>query len=140
MKNNKGAALIIGLILLLVLTILGVASMKAARFQVLMSGNEQFYVKAMNAAESAIEVQIAQGSFLTSYIVASNTVTANTPGVSGSSTIQFLDTGAAPDGGFSDEVLTYRFLVEGTGAAPAGANPRAQAKLRQGIYILAPGN
>ncbi|HEX7029989.1 MAG TPA: PilX N-terminal domain-containing pilus assembly protein [Gammaproteobacteria bacterium] len=137
--KQKGAALIVGLILLLVLTVLGVASMKAARFQLLMSGNEQFYIQAMNAAESAIEMQIAQGSFLTTHGPGSNPVNANTPGVTGVSTIEFLNAGAAPDGGYSDDVLTYRFLVSGTGQAPAGDDARAKVDLRQGIYILAPG-
>lgn len=139
MKNNKGAALVIGLILLLVLTILGVASMKTGRLQLLMSGNAQFYVQAMNAAEAAIEVQIAQGSFLASYNTPSHQVTANTPGVTGTSTIQFQNSGMAPDGGYSDDVLTYRFLIQARGQAPAGADARARVELRQGIYILAPG-
>ncbi|HEX7046688.1 MAG TPA: PilX N-terminal domain-containing pilus assembly protein [Gammaproteobacteria bacterium] len=140
MKRQRGAALIIGLILLLVLTILGVASMKSARFQLLMSGNEQFYVQAMNAAEAAIEAQIASNSFLTTYEAPSNEISANMPdNISGSSRIQFLNSGTAPDGGYSDGTLTYRFLIEADGASPAGADARARIKLRQGIYILAPG-
>lgn len=139
-RLQQGAALIVGLIILLVLTILGIAGMKGARFQFLMAGNEQFYVQAMNAADAAVEAQIADGSFHTAYTVPSNPVSASTPStISGTSTIRFLNEGIAPDGGFSDGIMTYRFLIEAEGEAPAGADAKARVALRQGIYILAPG-
>lgn len=141
MKHQAGAALAVGLILLLVLTILGVASMKAARTQIVMAGNEQFHVQAMNAAEAAIEKQIADGSFLMTHTTPSNEISADTPAsIAGTSTIQFINKGMAPDGGYSDDVLTYRFLIEAEGVAPAGTDARARVRLRQGIYVLAPGH
>src|SRR5690606_8444008 len=137
MKRNKGAALIVGLVLLLVLTILGIVSMKAARFQLLMTGNEQFHIQALNAAESAIEVQIADGNFQPTFLQPSNPVSIDMPGITGTSTIEFMNTGIAPNGGFSDDMLTYRFRIDAEGEAPAD-DPRAHVELRQGIYILAP--
>lgn len=141
MKNiyQEGSALIVGLVFLLILTILGTAGMRMARLELVIAGNEQFYMQALNAAESAVEKQIEAADFNVSYTSPSNPVTADTPaGISGQSTIRYLNEGMAPDGGFSDDVTTYRFEIDATGQAPAGANARANARIRQHVYVLAP--
>lgn len=137
-RSQNGAALIMGLIFLLVLTVLATAGMKMSRMELLMAGNEQFFAQAMHAAEAAVEAQIAAASFV---ITAGerNTVNAATPAtIAGSSTIEYLSQGMAPDGGYSDDVLTYRFRIKADGQAPVGA-VRANVAVNQGIYILAPG-
>lgn len=141
-STQKGFALLIGLIFLLILTILATTGMKMARLELLMAGNEQFFAQAIHAAEAAVEKQIAAGSFLLSHTSSSNNnpVNADTPAsISGRSDIFYLDQGPAPDGGYSDDVLTHRFRIQATGVAPAGPTARAEVTLNQGIYILAPG-
>ena len=139
-KRQCGSALIVGLVFLLILTILGAAGMKMARIQILLSGNDQFLAQASNATEAAVEKQLQQGNFSLEFTVPSNPVSADVGGgVSGTSTIQYLNQGMAPDGGFSDDVMTYRFLIEAKGQAPAGAQARANVEMRQGFYVLAPG-
>lgn len=137
-KTENGSALIVGLIFLLILTVLGAAGMRMARYEITMAGNEQFYAQAFNAAEAAVEVQIADGQF-NPVTAASNLVHADTP-ADGRSTIRYLNEGMAPDGGYSDDLTTYRFQIDAVGQAPDSSNPRATVRLRQGIYVLAPGS
>ncbi|HLU61241.1 MAG TPA: PilX N-terminal domain-containing pilus assembly protein [Gammaproteobacteria bacterium] len=140
-QSAQGSALIVGLLLLIALTVLGMAGMKTARLELLMAGNSQFHAQAMNAAEAAIEAQINAASFSPSHTQPSNpiTVTATAPfDIRGSSTIRYLNAGMAPDGGFSDDVLTHRFQILAEGEAPAGETARARVKIDQGIYVLAP--
>lgn len=141
LRMQRGSALIVGLVFLLVLTIVGVAGMKIARLELVMAGNEQFYTQATNAADAAIEAQLADGRFNPAFTTPSNPVTANTPpGMLGLSTIRYVDTGTPPGGGFSDDVLAFYFQVNAEGQAPPGALARGRIELRQGVYVLAPGN
>jgi type IV pilus assembly protein PilX len=59
-RKNRGAALIVGLILLVVLTLLGVVGMNIANSELAMATNEQLRVRAFQAAETGIE-QAVQG-------------------------------------------------------------------------------
>ena len=57
---QRGAALVVGLVLLLVLTILGISTLRTASMELLMAGNTQFKDNAFQLAESGIENQLAQ--------------------------------------------------------------------------------
>jgi type IV pilus assembly protein PilX len=54
-KNQKGAALVIGLLLLAILTLLAITGMNTATTELAMAGNEQFRHNAFEAAETGIE-------------------------------------------------------------------------------------
>src|SRR5262252_8991795 len=62
-RRQGGAALVIGLILLLVLTLLAVSGMNSASLEFVMAGNEQFRANAFAAAETGIEQTLASGMF-----------------------------------------------------------------------------
>jgi type IV pilus assembly protein PilX len=62
--RQSGAALIIGLILLVVLTLLAVTGMNTASTELRMSGNEQFRKRAFELSEAGIERGVVQGPFL----------------------------------------------------------------------------
>jgi type IV pilus assembly protein PilX len=53
--RQNGAALIVGLLILLVLTLLAIAGMNSASTGLLMAGNEQFQQRAFQAAETGVE-------------------------------------------------------------------------------------
>lgn len=59
-KNNlpifrqQGMALVMSLVILLVLTLLGVAAMNTSSLQILMTGNSQYQTSALNTAEDTI--------------------------------------------------------------------------------------
>ncbi|MGC3982268.1 MAG: pilus assembly PilX N-terminal domain-containing protein [Steroidobacteraceae bacterium] len=53
--HQSGAALVVGLILLVALTLLALASMNTASLDLIMAGNEQFRSRAFAASEAGIE-------------------------------------------------------------------------------------
>ncbi len=62
-RRQRGAALVIGLVLLLVLTLLAVSGMNSASVEMVMAGNEQFRQNAFQAAEAGIENALRNGTF-----------------------------------------------------------------------------
>lgn len=62
-RRQQGAALIIGLILLVVITVLAVSGMNTATTELAMARNDQFAENAFQAAETGLETALAQGSF-----------------------------------------------------------------------------
>jgi type IV pilus assembly protein PilX len=57
-QRQRGAALVVGLILLAVLTLLAIAGMNTASTELIMAGNEQFRQQAFQASEAGIERQL----------------------------------------------------------------------------------
>ncbi len=62
-RRERGAALVVGMILLLVLTLLAVSGMNTASTELVMAGNEQFQENAFQAAEMGIEQALLNGDF-----------------------------------------------------------------------------
>jgi type IV pilus assembly protein PilX len=58
--HQTGATLIVGLVLLLVLTVVGVSGMNTATMEITMAANTQYQQDAFQAAEDAIDIAIAQ--------------------------------------------------------------------------------
>src|SRR5258707_15529693 len=54
-RHQRGAALVIGLILLLLLTLLAVSGMNSASLEFIMAGHEQYRANAFQAAEAGLE-------------------------------------------------------------------------------------
>ncbi len=59
MNTQRGAALVIGLVLLLILTLLAITGMNTATTELVMAGNEQFRRAAAMASTAGIEEAIA---------------------------------------------------------------------------------
>lgn len=74
---EHGAALVIGLLLLLVLTILAISGMTTASLELQMAGNEQYQERAFQAAEAGIERAIATGDYSTTGTVGDFTTPAD---------------------------------------------------------------
>jgi type IV pilus assembly protein PilX len=64
-RRQSGAALVVGLLLLLVLTILAISGMTTATLELQMAGNEQYQERAFQFAESGIEQAIDAGIYTT---------------------------------------------------------------------------
>jgi hypothetical protein len=58
--HQGGATLIVGLVLLLVLTVVGVSGMNTATMEITMAANTQFQQDAFQLAEDGIDIAIAQ--------------------------------------------------------------------------------
>lgn len=54
-RREQGAILVIGLVLLLVMTVLGISTMSTASLELNMAGNDQFMENAFQLAESGID-------------------------------------------------------------------------------------
>lgn len=60
-RRQAGAALIVSLILLMVLTVLAVSTMRTASLELLMAGNAQFRENAFRLAQSGIDAVVRDG-------------------------------------------------------------------------------
>src|SRR5690606_37277184 len=88
-RRQRGAALVVGLILLMVLTVLAISGMNTSTLELQMAGNTQFSENAFQAAETGIEVALAAG-------VTDTSKTVSTP---------------APVTIESDQELTYEYAI-----------------------------
>jgi PilX N-terminal len=133
--------------LLLVMTLLGVASLVAASLELRMAGNLQQQEHAFQAAEFAVEQALHSSPLRTAYTLSSprtfpaSADPAPMPG-SGSDTYSYslyFDSTAGgtpiPSGAEGGTVLVaYHFVIVGTGHSSRGA----EATHRQGFYVLGP--
>lgn len=61
---QRGASLIIGLVLLLVLSVLAISTMSSATFGLAMTGNAQYAENAFQMAETGLDLSLAGGGYL----------------------------------------------------------------------------
>lgn len=62
-NKQNGAALVVGLILLVVITVLAISGMNTATTELAMARNDQNYENAFQAAETGLERALSQGAF-----------------------------------------------------------------------------
>ena len=137
-SRQSGAALVVGLILMLVMTVLGVSGMNTATLELMMASNAQSQQQAFQAAETGIDIAISQGNFST---LASSVVapTAIGDGVTEAETTFQLTT-PVPDISFSIGVGTGSVQAFHFDAVAVGAGPRdAVSTHTQSFYIVGPG-
>ena len=129
-RGQSGAALVIGLLLLLVLTILAISGMTTASLEMLMAGNEQYQERAFQAADSAVERAITAGIYNTNVTVGDYTPSANpallpptpTRGTGVTGCVQSIPEGG---GATTDSTDCYEYFVRfdelsGTTPVPGG--------------------
>jgi Tfp pilus assembly protein PilX len=143
--RQRGAALVIGLLLLLVLTILAISGMTTATLELQMAGNTQYKERAFQAAETGIEQAIDQATFDTANaLVLANQKVDSTGGSNNDDTydvrMEFdrnTGTTIVPGGGYSmgTGFQAYHFNIESTGRSERGA----EATHTQSVYIIGPG-
>jgi len=66
-KDQKGVALVVALIMLLVLTLIGMSSISSTYYEAKISGNDRFGAVAFYAAKGGVDVGIRQLPVLTAY-------------------------------------------------------------------------
>lgn len=145
-KDQKGAALIVGLILLVVVTVLAVSGMNTATTELAMARNNQNYENAFQAAETGLEQAISRGIFSTVGTVnMAQDVNANDKVTS---TIDFEDSTLVPDRAFSlgvgSGISAYHFIATSTaeskraGVTGAATDRDASAIHTQAFYVVGP--
>lgn len=143
-NSQQGAALVVGLLLLVVITVLAVSGMNTAVTELAMARNDQNYENAFQSAEKGLEAALAQGAFSTAGPV---TVT---PAAEAyeilSATIQYEDSTLVPDRAFSlgsgSGIAAYHFLVTSQAEfnIAVGNDRNATAVHTQAFYIVGPGS
>jgi type IV pilus assembly protein PilX len=145
-SRQQGAALVVGLILLVVVTVLAVSGMNTATTELAMARNDQNYENAFQAAETGLENALAQGTFNT--IAAVNIAQNVNANDSVTAMIEFEDATLVPDRAFSlgvgSGISAYHFLATATaeskreGVAGAATDRDASATHSQAFYIVGP--
>jgi type IV pilus assembly protein PilX len=143
-SRQSGAALVIGLLLLLVLTILAVTGITTATLELQMAGNEQYRERAFQAAETAIEQAIQTATFNTTVPFTVTDVRVSADDDENEDTYSFTmeydnETGATlvPGGGFSlgTGFQAYHFNVVAEGRSERGS----VSEHVQSVYVIGPG-
>ena len=143
---QRGAALVVGLLLLLVLTVLGISGLVMATMELQMAGNQQYQERAFQAAEAGIEQAVRSPALNTTYTVnapltGTASVSAGPSGQTDTATTKlYFDNEAGitpvPGGGYSlgTGLQAYHFVVESSGTSARGATDAHT----QSFYVLGP--
>lgn len=128
----RGAALVVGLVLLLALTILSVAAVGTATLEIAIAGNSQFQHDAFALAENAVDIVIAEGRY--SRDGARALAPRGTPGADREAVAAFVGATPVYDRAFSvDAVEALHFEVVAEGRGPRNA----AVTVAQGFYVVA---
>ena len=138
-RTQRGAALVVGLLLLLVITLLAISGMNAVSLELIMAGNEQYRQNAFQAAETGIERSLITGNFVPGAAdeVQTNVPVPNTAADLYSTRIASDLAGAAQPaiwGASWNSFATYHFTVGSTGNSIRSSS----ATNVQGIALIAP--
>lgn len=144
-KKQNGAALVIGLLLMLVITVLAISGMNTATTELAMARNDQDYENAFQAAETGLEQAISQGNYTTLGDINIQSVINDHDSVS--ATITYETSTIVPDRAFSlgsgSGIVAYHFNAVSTAESkrlPGGITDRdAGAVHTQSFYIVGPG-
>jgi type IV pilus assembly protein PilX len=143
-NRQRGAALVVGLLLLVVITVLAISGMNTAATELAMARNDQAYENAFQAAETGLANALSQGIFNTNANASLQTnVNTNT---SINTSIEFEDSTMVPDAAFSlgvgSGIAAYHFLA--TSQAEFQRNPGnttdrdSAATHTQAFYVVGP--
>jgi type IV pilus assembly protein PilX len=144
-KRQEGAALVVALVLLVVVTVLAVSGMNTATTELAMARNDQNYENAFQAAEAGLDDALSTAPFnqgapevFVQNINANDTVTA---------TVQFEDSTVPPaDEAYSwgSGLSAHHFIVTSiaqskrAGVAGAVTDRDASATHSQAFYVIGP--
>ena len=138
--SQSGAALVVALLVLTVLTAIGASAMSTATLDLVMSSNAQFFDQAFQGAETGIDLAIAEGTFSVESPTGVLRTVLNDGAASAEVAIGYSESTPVPGAAFS--------LAEGAAGLQAfhfeiiavGMGPRnAVSTHAQGVYILGPG-
>ena len=150
-KQQRGAALVVGLILLVVVTVLAISGMNTATTELAMARNDQNNENAFQAAETGVENSLAQGTWDTASNVVVGPITigshetvtsvisfqGDTPALSGDRAFSLGGGSGIREYHFSSVAQAESNRVAGGGTA---TERDASAVHTQGFYVIGPEN
>ena len=131
-SSQRGAVLVIALLLLVMLTLLAVTGMRTAIAELWMAGNEQFHRQAVDAASAGAEVAIARMRALREVADMGPVAVDGSPPSSYSVTVRHKGREASLPGSSAEKLVGEHFEIESTGTASRGAH-EVQV---QGVMII----
>ena len=145
-QHEVGAALVVGLVLLVVVTVLAVSGMNTATTELAMARNDQNYENAFQAAETGLENALAQGNYNTLNDV--NIVRDVNENDTVTAVIEYEGATLVPDRAFSlgvgSGIAAYHFQATATaesrraGVTGNATDRDASAIHSQAFYIVGP--
>ena len=139
-RKQQGAALVVGLILLVVVTVLAISGMNTATTELAMARNDQNFENAFQAAENGLERALSQPQFDPSVgVTITETLTSNE-----TMTIIFEDDSPVPDKAYSlgSKVSALHFIAEAQAVSsrtPGTPTDRdSKATHSQAFYVVGP--
>ena len=143
-KRQNGAALVVSLVLLVVVTVLAISGMNTATTELAMARNDQNYENAFQAAENGLETALSQGRFDT--LADTNLAQNITVNESYTAVIQFEDATLVPDRAFSlgvgSGISAYHFNAISTAASKRDAGGDTDrdsfSTHSQAFYVVGP--
>jgi type IV pilus assembly protein PilX len=144
MHKQNGAALVVGLILLVVITVLAISGMNTATTELAMARNDQNYENAFQAAETGLAAALGSGGFNT---LANTTITKNITSYEiVTAQIQFEDSTPVPDKAFSlgvgSGIAAYHFIATAQAESrrdPGNTTDRDSSAVHtQAFYVVGP--
>jgi type IV pilus assembly protein PilX len=134
-RDQSGAALIISLILLMVLTVLAISTMRTASLELLMAGNAQYRESAFRLAQSGIDAVLRRGDpgALVDCTAPAADPVVEVPELGGryATTVCYRGESITPGNSFP-RIPTYNYEVASTGTTD---QRDARARLVQGYAI-----
>lgn len=138
-RSQRGAALIVGMIMLMVLTVLAISGMNTATTELALAQNTQYFENAFQAAESGIEEALSRPD--TNWNLTAAGVTLPKRNVTATSTVEttvvFQTAGPVLEVDKPSSLGTFEAL-HFDASANAEATRGAESRHRQGFYNIAP--
>lgn len=129
--SQRGATLIVGLVLLLVLTVVGVSGMNTATMEINMAANTQFQQDAFQLTEDAIDTVLATRDYTTDAV--RTLALLGDPDYDRTAVTTYRMNTDVPDAAFSsDEVEAFHFDIRSVGRGPRNA----QSEHVQSFYVV----
>jgi Tfp pilus assembly protein PilV len=129
--TQRGATLIVGLVLLLVLTVVGVSGMNMATMEVNMAANTQFQQDAFQMTEDGLDTVLATRDYTTDISRTLNWIGGTDYDRRAVTT--YRGNTDVPDAAFSsDEVEAFHFDIRSVGRGPRNA----QSEHTQSFYVV----
>ena len=146
-KKQDGAALVIGLILLVVITVLAISGMSTATTELAMARNDQYSENAFQAAEQGLAIVLGKGTFNTRNAAPVTQMLSSNEAVT--TQIQYEDSSIVPDkafslGGGGGGIAAYHFIATSTAESlrdPGNPTDRDSSAVHtQAFYVVGPGS
>jgi len=144
LQKQNGAALVVSLILLVVITVLAISGMNTATTELAMARNDQNYENAFQAAETGLALALGQGAFDT--LVGTTVTQTITTHESVTALITFEDSTPVPDRAFSlgagSGIAAYHFIATANASSmrdPGNPTDRDSTAVHtQAFYVVGP--